>query len=503
MLKKVLKWAHIPVWLFLVLTLVLILRIPSFFEPYYYGDEMIYLTLGEGIRQGVPLYKGLHDNKPPLLYLLAGVAGSLFWFKVILAFWNIGTIYIFWKFVEKLFPGKEKLHKVATLIFALLTTLPLFEGNIANAELFMIGPTIAAFYLLLFSKKNVKNLLTSGVLFSVSTLFKMPALFDIGAIVFYFLIYQRFTKKEVFITLKNLFLIFTGFAIPILMTILWYAFRGALSEYLTAAFLQNLGYLSTWSGQAATKAPFLVKNAALLIKFAFILISCFILFIKRKALSWQFIFLTLWVLFASFAVALSERPYPHYFVQVLAPVSILLGLFFTDKSLTQTLSLLPLGIAFFVPFYYKFWFYPTSSYYLRFLSLVTHQTNKQQYLQSFNKILPRNYEIANIISKITGKKDKVFVWGDSAQLYALSRRLPPIKYTADYHIKDFYTNQMVVKDLESNLPVVVVTLPEASPFPELHLLLTGKYFLLTQNEGAQVWKLLSPDVKSAIITDSY
>ena len=37
----------LPNWLVGILALVLILRIPSFFEPYYYGDEMVYLTLAK------------------------------------------------------------------------------------------------------------------------------------------------------------------------------------------------------------------------------------------------------------------------------------------------------------------------------------------------------------------------------------------------------------------------------------------------------------------------
>lgn len=103
---------HTPLWLFFLLIIVILLRIPSFFEPYSYGDEMIYLILGEALRQGVPLYKGVHDNKPPLLYLTAGIAGSLFWFKVILAIWHVATVYIFWKFVEKTFPKKNSLAKI-------------------------------------------------------------------------------------------------------------------------------------------------------------------------------------------------------------------------------------------------------------------------------------------------------------------------------------------------------------------------------------------------------
>ncbi|MDP3917665.1 MAG: hypothetical protein Q8Q30_00620, partial [Candidatus Woesebacteria bacterium] len=102
--KKLITIIDTPLWLEIFFAILLILRVPSFFEPYYYGDEMIYLALGEGVRQGIPLYLGLHDNKPPLLYLTAAISGNLFIFKVILAFWSIATVYIFWKLVKHLFP---------------------------------------------------------------------------------------------------------------------------------------------------------------------------------------------------------------------------------------------------------------------------------------------------------------------------------------------------------------------------------------------------------------
>jgi len=94
---------HLPRWIIILLAVVLILRIPTFFEPFSYGDETIYLTLGEGIKQGKVLYKDIHDNKPPLLYILAAIAGNVFWFKTILAFWSLITIVLFWKLAKALF----------------------------------------------------------------------------------------------------------------------------------------------------------------------------------------------------------------------------------------------------------------------------------------------------------------------------------------------------------------------------------------------------------------
>src|SRR3990167_10237118 len=113
--KNFLDKIHLPPWLLLVLALVFLFRIPSFFEPYTYGDEMIYLTLGNAIRRGLVLYRDIHDNKPPLLYLIAAVAGNVFWFRAILAAWSLTTIGLFWKLVNFLFGKNQFLIKVTTI----------------------------------------------------------------------------------------------------------------------------------------------------------------------------------------------------------------------------------------------------------------------------------------------------------------------------------------------------------------------------------------------------
>ncbi|OGM09820.1 hypothetical protein A2W13_01405 [Candidatus Woesebacteria bacterium RBG_16_36_11] len=496
-MKKLLEKFHVPNWLLILLSVVIILRIPSFFEPYAYGDEMIYLTLGEGVRQGIPLYQGLYDNKPPLLYITAAIAGRLFWFKAILALWNFGTIIIFWKLAQALFPKKESLHKIATIIFAILTTIPLLEGNIANAEIFMIGPTILAF-LIIFSKKlSIKNLIFSGILFGVSALFKLPAAFELPVIFAFWLILNGLKKNELLKTIKRFAFIVLGFAIPIFLTLIWYYFRGALGDYIHAAFLQNIGYLSTWR-PSTSNLPFMVRNAPLLIRGGVILIGLAILFWKRKSLPKEFIFVTIWILFALFGVTLSERPYPHYLLQAVPALSLLLGILVTDKTLTQTLTVIPLVIAFFVPLYYKFWYYPTTPYYLNFIKFATGSINKDEYFASFNDKVSRNYRVARILTSITNKKDKVFVWGDTATIYALSKHLPPIRYVADYHINDFSSKEGVMKNLTNNYPKVIVRFNEGSPFPELKNLLDSNYILFADFEGAQIWKLDLPTVKSAI-----
>ncbi len=68
----------------LILFSIFLFRLPSLYEPFWYGDEGIYLVLGQAVRKGLVLYRDIHDNKPPLLYWLAAVSENLFWFKFIL-----------------------------------------------------------------------------------------------------------------------------------------------------------------------------------------------------------------------------------------------------------------------------------------------------------------------------------------------------------------------------------------------------------------------------------
>lgn len=497
-MKNFLEKIHIPHWLTILLAIVLILRIPSFFEPYAYGDEMIYLSMGQAIRHGEVLYRDIHDNKPPLLYVIAAIAGSLFWFKVILAFWMLATIVIFWKLTTAIFPKDKHLDKAATIIFAVLTTLPFLEGNTVNAELFMIGPTIFAFYLLLTKKLNFKNLFSSGLLFSVSTLFKIPAAFDIPDIVFFWVIINGLRFKNLKEVIKNTIVIAMGYLLPILLTFVWYFSKGAFSQYLVAAFLQNVGYLSSYRPGDVQKS-FLDKNLPLLIRGFIVLLGAGVLWRFKKKVSKPFVFITLWLLFALFAATLSERPYPHYLIQAVPAVSLLLGMLFVKRSMEQVLTIIPLTLAFFVPFYYHYYHYPTISYYTRFAAFATNQISRQEYFSSFSPRIPGDYKIADFIVKSTKPNDKILIWGyDNTQIYALSRRLPPIRYVAQYHINDFSSNQEVLSGVEKMPPKLIIFLDNGPAFPELTPFLRNNYIQLQAVDGAEIWSLVSPDFKDKI-----
>ena len=487
---------HLPYWLIAIFVLVMIFRIPSFFEPYSYGDETTYLTLGTSISQGKILYKDIFDHKPPLLYYLAFFAGNLFWFKVMLFFWSLITIAFFWKLITVLFPitkdtSHEKkrqytrLHKIATVIFAILNTGPLLEGNIANAENFMIGLNIIGFYILFAKKLNFKNIFVAGFLFSLAGLLKVPAFFDGPGVVFFWLIINGI--KDFKKTLKNTVYLAIGMIAPVLVVLGWYTARGALSDFVTWGLLINFVYINAFR-PVAEQLPFLQKNAPLIMRGMLTLVGIFAMIPLRKRLSKQFIFITIWLFMTLFAVALPERPYPHYLLQSIGPVSALFAMLFALKTMEQVFVIIPLTAFFFVPFYYKVWYYSTVDYYQRFLEFAFNKVTREEYLENFGEHIPRAYKIAEFVMETTNESDEIFVWGAESQtVYALSRRTPPIRFVANFHIFDYSSTQETLRIIEEKSPRLIIVLPNAPDFPHFDEFLENKYVFIEEIDDAKVY----------------
>ncbi len=247
--------------LLFILLLVFILRIPSLFEPHRYADEEIYLTLGQAVRKGLVLYRDIHDNKPPLLYLTAAVAGNLFWFRGFLLVFQAFAVVCFFKLAELIFRNQRTAIIVSTSLFGLLSTLPTLEGNVANGENFMIVPALLGFFLFyrILVRSDVQaplgNFFCIGFLFAVSFLFKVPIVFDfISLLIFWCLFVALPFRFRVFFRrfLPALITMIVGFSLPIIISIVYYSFFGAFEPYVRSALLQNIGYVSSWRSGEGT-----------------------------------------------------------------------------------------------------------------------------------------------------------------------------------------------------------------------------------------------------------
>ncbi len=520
--KKFDGWLHSHLCLLVALVLLLALRIPNFFEPYWYGDEGIYLTIGNAIRNGEKLYTDIVDHKTPIIYYLAAVPTQLS-FRFLTVGWMIVSTIAFYNLAKKLFKNRVSIG-LATTSFAFLTSVPWFEGNIPNGELFVMGFVLVGAWIMSDTKifkeflenkkpslkiKNPLRLYIAGFLFGLAILTKVPGLFDVAAwlAVFWFALTN---KSEMFIksrsqwlkSLKNIFLhlfiVLLGVVTPILLSIAYFVAIGSGQDYLQFGLLYNFHYASNWSLPFSN--PFLVQLFTLQGKILVAALIYFVLTIKTKWFKPHQQIIFGWFILSLVGALLSNRPYPHYFQQLVPALTLLIGnmvdTFMTKSSKSKkkfdfnTLLSLVLLVLFVGSLkLLNFGAYPSLEYYQKFYKLVTNKMTKQEYNQSFNHFMDDNYEAAEIIKQ--SGVDEIFIWGTNPMLYALSQTNPTGRFTVSFHIKDLKVYEETLTDFKDKKPMFVVVMNDE------HEELSGldeylqKYYVLNSNfTHFSLWKRL-------------
>ncbi|MFA5532396.1 MAG: hypothetical protein WDA13_02265 [Candidatus Shapirobacteria bacterium] len=480
MSKLIVKYKY---W-FILAAVFIVLRLPSLFEPYWYGDEGIYLTLGQAIRKGLVLYSQIHDNKPPSLYYLAAIAKTVFGFRFLLTIVMIPTVYYFYQLVTKFF--NQKISQIITLIFVVLTSIPLLEGNIANAEIFMLLPTIAAFLIFLTAKKNI-NYLFSGLLLGLAFTIKVPVFIEFGFLfVWLFLTNLKDIKNHFWSLFFKLFTFGIGFIIPTIIFGIYFAAKGAFLLFLNSALLQNFSYLSSWATGTQT-AP--ASSGGLVVRLIVLLIFWLLIFFLklRKIIDSKLSFILFWFGATIFGALLSTRPYPHYLIQVIPPFCLLLPTILNFKNFrNQILIFLSFFSLFLIIKKYDFYTYPVFSYYKSFYL----SASKANFYKFFGQDVDSIYQISSHINKNSDFQDRIFIWGDQAYIYALSDRLPPGRYTVAYHIVDFNGYSETISDIKTHLPKFIVYSPMSNrPFDQLDEFISRYYYLDTTINSNLIFKL--------------
>src|SRR3989344_4438811 len=115
----------------MILFVTFLMRLPSLFEPFWYGDEGIFAAVGRSLNFGEILYRDAWDNKPPMIYLTYAVIFklfnvSMFSLKLVTAIAVMATAVCIYEIALNLTTKKRAL--AAAFIFGLLTSLRIIEG---------------------------------------------------------------------------------------------------------------------------------------------------------------------------------------------------------------------------------------------------------------------------------------------------------------------------------------------------------------------------------------
>lgn len=445
-----------------------LLRLPSLFEPYWYGDEGIYQTIGLALSRGAVLYRDIWDNKPPGLYYLYSIfAGDQFLLKLLSLIFGIVAVIAFFFLAKKIFL-KPLAYRTSTLLFAFLFGIPLLEGNIANAENFMIPiEIISAFLIFKFIKeKNNKLLMLSGILLGISFLLKIVAIFDFGAFFIFLFIFDfpskinlRNIQNQIIEKLPTLLIFSISFIVPFFISLLYFWFMKIPSLYISSIFFSNIGYVGYGN-------KFIIPQGLLILKVGFLGASLILIFIKRFYLQTiPSILILIWLVFSFFNSFFSQRPYTHYVLVVLPAFCLIYGLIFIKQNISK-LMLIIFILSALTAFHFFSLYGKNYSYYKNFLMFITYQKSVSDYQLFFDRNTPRDYEISSFIKMNTKKDDNIFIWGNNAEVYKLTNKIPPGKYTVMYHITQYKDGESnTIKGLKMNNPKYIVLMPNAARFP--------------------------------------
>lgn len=468
-----------------------ILRLPSLVEPNWYGDEGIYQVIGQALQHGKGLYIDVWDNKPPLLYILYAIfSGDQFSLRFVSLLFGIAATTLFYILSRKVL-GAGKGSAIATLLFAVLFGTPYLEGNIANAENFMLLPVTAAallVYKLITTKPKAVHvhqsflslinshpaIFSTGILLGFAFLFKIVAVFDFAAFTIFFLITLSKESpprgRTIFHKIKRLFSsgayflvpFVSGFLLPILITFIYFTLAGSLVEFVQAAFLGNVAYVNYGNN-------FVIPQGFLVIKFLLFLLAFVVLLRKSQSFAKPILFVVVWFLFAIFSSFFSQRPYTHYLLVVLPSFCLLVGLLFTATKPRVRIGagiLVLFAIVVSHVFFQVYGIGRTARYYQNVLSFLSGHTSVRDYQTFFDPETPRDYDLVSYINHHTTARDQIYIWGDSPQIYALTKKLPPNKYTASYHIIEHENAfEETQEAIDKTKPKFIITLSEAPPLP--------------------------------------
>lgn len=481
LVKKILNSDHFilaPIILFAAL------RFPSLFEPYWYGDEGIYQAIGIAMNNGRELYSQIWDNKPPLLYLIYTLAdGNQYVVRLLSLISGIFTVIVFFHLSKKFL--RHKVSAVATLLFTLLFGSAFLEGNIANAENFMLLPILLAMLLVfnLITKRNTKLLkienqyiifLLAGLLLGISFSLKIVGVFEyLAATTLLILCHFSRAKK-----IKSWLFLTGGFLIPISLFILFFAATDNIQPFLESVFFTNVSYVGY-------ENFLLVPQGFILLKLL-ILFSCIFLILKnRKKIPQNYLFILVWTTFALFSSFFSQRSYTHYLLLSLPPLTLLGAMLLSEKHKRIPFILSYGVLAVFLFFHFKP--YPlvkTFTYYPHYLAYQLGKIDTITYQKFFDSDVPRDYAVAEYLKMKLNINDPVFIWGNSAQIYALSKTLPIGRYTVAYHIQNNDQVKETITALNTKNPRFVVLLND-SPFKNIPL---HNYAYLLTIEGAAIYE---------------
>ena len=314
----------------------LLLRLLTFFPSVIDHDESTYLVIADAVMHGKVYWKDVIDTKPIGIFILLGsfqalFGKSIFIIRLLTAIWIAVTAWMLYCVHRRLLPPSApdvyNSGPVASgILYLLMTSMFTFFGVSPNTELFFNLFTITAFWIVI-RYQSIPWYFLAGLLLGMGFMIKYVVLFDAIALGLFFIWRQVMAKKNWMQWLTRCVMMGIGFLLPVALT--WWYYKEMGMEDTFRFFTFEL------SGRYFHHPPF---NEYLVFLsdcfFRYFPITFWFIYCASK---WRVsgpslpVLSGLWFALALTIVLVPGKFFGHYFIQVMAPMSLLAGSFFDHR----------------------------------------------------------------------------------------------------------------------------------------------------------------------------
>ncbi len=411
-----------PIDLVALLAAGAVLRLPTFGRPLLSDDEAIYASTADAMMRGAVLYRDVVDHKPPLIYFIYRAGFELFGafqtagahLAVVLAV--LATAVALVKIGARLPEGRKNGLTAAGLFLVFSTTWHDYDALAANCELFLLVPTAWAALLALGSVAAergrgafVAQQIAIGALVGLAALCKYQGITFLGASVG--LLIWGWLRGQVGSArvLGGPLLQLLGVSLPLLVYGLW-AWRAGGWEASLEWFRFNFLYVGAGLGglEALRRG---VARLGMIGSMALPVYGLGLLEVARlvrrvRQLAMEEVLALLWLGTAAIGVCAGGRFFGHYFHLTLPALALLAAPGWLRLWRRSAAARTALVAATALPALLWFAF----------------ATVARPWHAALDASEPDYDRVADRVASVTQPDERIFVWGNSPQLYVLARR---------------------------------------------------------------------------------
>lgn len=474
--KLMLSKKEIIIFMFILIICALLRG--QFLNGPFESDEGGYAYIGKEIFNGKTLYVDIWDNKPPLIFYLYGFI--LLLQKNIVSIKVITILFVLLETVLIFLIGKNIFNKriafISSFLFAIFSGTPLMQGDGSNVEVFLNLFLLFSFYFFIeyINKKENKYLIYTGLALGVGFMFKQVALFNFIAIL---ILLFFINKEEIIFPIKKLSYVVISFLSPTIFFLIYSFVKKSLREFIFAIFIYNISYIAS-SEDFYYRA---IHNTLLIMLENYILwflglIAVLLILFKNRTIKNNSILL--YTLFTLFGVIVGGKFFPHYYITLIPPLSLL-----SAYSLNYFLKLKNKKVKYFIWIIIIIMFIDIVNFEYKIFSL-----NKEDlFLLKYKRTdFLTSINVSRYIQENSANDDLIYVWGPNPEIYLYSKRKASTKYIFYLPLyKEFtktpeFTKKIrteTISQIKKDRPKYIIVTKGFNEFNELEEMVNEKYTL--------------------------